>query len=93
MKNAIKGNPIRSIILGRIDYYQTRTDIQKNTSMPESYKLELKSLLRNCDGVGISGPNENSDNNLQEFSKIKKIVGIHAAETLSSYTISKKSYK
>ena len=28
LKNAIKGNPIRSIILGRIDYYQTRTDIQ-----------------------------------------------------------------
>ena len=90
LKNAIKGNPIRSIILGRIDYYQTRTDIQKNTSMPESYKLELKSLLRNCDGVGISGANENSDSNLNTYSKIKKLRAIHAAETAQSYSISQK---
>ena len=90
LKDAIKGNPIRSIILGRIDYYQTRTDIQKNTSMPESYKLELKSLLRNCDGVGISGANENSDSNLNTYSKIKKLRAIHAAETAQSYSISQK---
>ena len=90
LKNAIKGNPIPSIIRGRIDYYQTRTDIQKNTSMPESYKLELKSLLRNCDGVGISGANENSDSNLNTYSKIKKLRAIHAAETEQSYSISQK---
>jgi len=93
LKNAIKGNPIRSIILGRIDYYQTKRDIQKNTSMPESYKVELKELLRNCDGVGISGPNENSNSNLDTYSKIKKLRAIHAAETLQSYTTSQKISK
>jgi len=93
LKDAIKGNPIRSIILGRIDYYQTKSDIQKNTPMPESYQLELKSLLRNCDGVGISGPNENSDSNLDTYSKIKKLRAIHAAETLQSYSTSQKFFK
>ena len=91
LKDALKGNPIRSIILGRIDYYQTKGDIQKNTPMPEFYKSELKSLLRNCDGVGISGPNENSNSNLHTYSKIKKLRAIHSAETLESYSLSKKN--
>jgi cytosine/adenosine deaminase-related metal-dependent hydrolase len=93
LKDAIKGNPIRSIILGRIDYYQTKSDIQKNMPMPESYQSELKSLLRNCDGVGISGPNENSNSNLDTYSKIKKLRAIHAAETMQSYSTSQKISK
>ena len=35
LRNAIKENPIRSIILGRINYYQTKSEIKKNTPMPE----------------------------------------------------------
>ena len=93
LKHAIKDNPIRSIILGRIDYYQTKNDIQKNTSMPESYKSELKSLLRNCDGIGLSGPNENSNSNLITYSKIRKLRAIHAAETIQSYSTSQKISK
>ncbi len=93
LKKALKTVPINPIILGRLEYYHTQKQIKQNTSMPDFLKSNLESLIENCDGVGISGPNENSDNNLQEFSKIKKIVGIHAAETLSSYAISKKSYK
>ena len=93
LKKALKTVPINPVILGRLEYYHTQKQIKQNTSMPDFLKSNLESLIENCDGVGISGPNENSDNNLQEFSKIKKIVGIHAAETLSSYTISKKSYK
>ena len=93
LKDATKGIPIRSIILGRIDYYQTKSDIQKNMPMPESYQSELKSLLRNCDGIGISGPNENSDSNLVTYSKIKKLRAIHAAETMQSYSRSQKISK
>ena len=93
LKKALKTVPINPVILGRLEYYHTQKQIKQNTSMPDFLKSNLESLIENCDGVGISGPNENSDNNLQEFSKIKKIVGIHAAETLSSYAISKKSYK
>ena len=93
LKKALKTVPINPVILGRLEYYHTQKQIKQNTSMPDFLKSNLESLIENCDGVGISGPNENSDNNLQEFSKIKKIVGIHAAETLNSYAISKKSYK
>ena len=89
LRNAIKENPIRSIILGRINYYQTKSEIKKNTPMPESYKTELKLLLRECDGVGISGPNENSDSNLNTYSKVKKLRAIHSAETVQSYSTSK----
>ena len=89
LRNAIKENPIRSIILGRINYYQTKSEIKKNTPMPQSYKTELKLLLRECDGVGISGPNENSDSNLNTYSKVKKLRAIHSAETIQSYSTSK----
>ena len=93
LKDAVKVNPIRSIILGRIDYYQTSSDIRKNTPMPKSYQAELRTLLRNCDGVGISGPNENSNSNLVTYSKVKKLRAIHAAETIQSYSTSKKISK
>ena len=93
LKDAVKVNPIRSIILGRIDYYQTSSDIRKNTPKPKSYQAELRSLLRNCDGVGISGPNENSNSNLVTYSKVKKLRAIHAAETIQSYSTSKKISK
>ena len=89
LRNAIKENPIRSIILGRINYYQTKSEIKKTTPMPESYQTELKLLLRECDGVGISGPNENSDSNLNTYSKVKKLRAIHSAETIQSYSTSK----
>ncbi len=93
LKEALKGVPINAVILGRLEYYHTSKQIKQNTQMPDFLQNDLKLLLENCDGVGISGPNENSDSNLQVFSKTKKIVGIHAAETLSSNSISKKLYK
>jgi len=92
LKLALRGLPIRTVILGRIDYYQTLNQIKKNIPMPKSYQRELELLLRNCDGVGISGANENSNSNLQTYSKIKKLRAIHSAETLQSYSLSKKNY-
>jgi len=90
LKQALKGIPIRSIILGRIEYYQTKNEIKKNIAMPELYQSELKSLLRNCDGIGISGANENSNACMKTYSKTKKLRAIHAAETVESYLASKK---
>ena len=91
LRSALRGLPIRTVILGRIDYYQTLNQIKKNIPMPESYQRELELLLRNCDGVGISGANENSNSNLETYSKIKKLRAIHSAETLQSYSLSKKN--
>ena len=93
LKLALQGIPIRSIILGRVDYYQTHEEIKKNIRMPDLHRARLKSILRDCDGVGISGPNENSNANMQIYSKIKKIRAIHAAETNKSYSLSKRIFK
>ena len=83
-KNALDGIPIRSVILGRIEKYQSKEQIKKNLSMSDHYKKELKFLLEYSDGLGISGSNENSDSFLKEFSKTKKIRAIHCAETKQS---------
>ena len=92
LKYALRGLPIRAVILGRIDYYQTIHEIKDNTPMPKLYQTELDLLLRNCDGVGFSGANENSNSNLQTYSKIKELRVIHSAETLQSYSLSKKYF-
>lgn len=90
LRNATKGLPIRSIILGRINYYQDLKSIKKNTSLPESKKNDLSNLLKKCDGIGVSGPNEFSDSVLKFYSQVQKIRAIHSAETLESCMISKK---
>ena len=93
LKKALVGLPIRSIILGRIEYYQTRNEIILNVCMPKLRQMELTTLLENCDGIGISGANENSNSNLRLYSKRKKLRAIHSAETIQSYTTSKKITK
>jgi cytosine/adenosine deaminase-related metal-dependent hydrolase len=90
LKSSLDKIPIRCIILGRIDYYNTTNEIRKNIKFPEQISKQLVSLLKNCDGIGISGTNENSNSNLQSYSKIKKIRAIHTAETIDSVTVSKK---
>ncbi len=91
LRKAVHDLPIRSIILGRIDYYQDLRSIKKNTPLPAPKKDELTRLLKKCDGLGISGPNENSDSMLKYYSNIKKIRAIHSAETTESCEISKKT--
>src|SRR2546422_1415325 len=90
LQRASFGIPIRPVILGRIDFYQDFKSIKTNSSIPESKKSDLKNLLNNCDGIGISGPNEFSDSALRHFSKQKKICAIHSAETEESNATSSK---
>jgi len=91
MQKALSNVPIRSIVLGRIEYYQSKEQIKKNTPIPQSYQNQIDILLKNCDGIGISGSNENSDFSLKQFSKTKKIRAIHCAETKQSYLKSKQT--
>ena len=91
MQKVLSNTPIRSIILGRIEYYQSKDQIRRNIPIPQSYQNQIDKLLKNCDGVGISGSNENSDSCLKQFSKIKKIRAIHCAETKQSYLKSKQT--
>ena len=92
-RKVVDSMPIRSIILGRIEFYQSKNQIKKNIPIPESYKKQLDILLKNCEGLGISGANENSDFTLKQLSKTKKIRAIHSAETKESDLISKRITK
>ncbi|HET7336751.1 MAG TPA: amidohydrolase family protein [Candidatus Nitrosotalea sp.] len=93
LKSAASAISIRPVILGRIEYYQNSDSIKNNMPIPKSHKLDLQNLLMNCDGVGISGPNEFSDSALRHFAKVQNIRAIHSAETEESNDISKKISK
>lgn len=93
LKNASSGMPIRPIILGRINYYQDSKLIKQNLPLPELKKSDLSVLLRNCNGLGISGPNEFSDSALKYFARQKTIRAIHSAETEESNEKSKRATK
>ncbi len=90
LKEVLTKIPIRSIILGRLEFYQNNIEIKKNVSFPKNKIDELKKLLKKCDGLGISGANENSQSVLNYYSKTTKIRAIHSSETKQSVSTSKK---
>ncbi len=91
LKEVLSNLPIRSIILGRLEFYQNTTQIKKNFSFPKNLGSELTNLLSKCDGLGISGANENSNSVLNYYSKTSKIRAIHSSETKQSVQTSKKN--
>ena len=90
LKEVLSEIPIRSIILGRIEFYQDTTEIRKNNRFPEEKTNELIDLIKKCDGIGISGANENSTSVLNYYSKTTKLRVIHSSETKQSVLKSKK---
>ena len=90
LKKVLSELPIRSIILGRMEFYQNTSEIKKNISFPSSKKEELDKILKKCDGLGVSGANENSTSVLNYYSKTTKLRAIHSAETKQSVSKSKK---
>ena len=90
LKEVLTKVPIRSIILGRLEFYQNNAEIKKNTPFPKNKIEELTNLLKKCDGLGISGANENSQSVLNYYSKTSKIRAIHSSETKQSVSTSKK---
>ena len=90
LKEVLSQIPIRSIILGRLEFYQNNIEIKKNNSFPKNKIEELTNLLKKCDGLGISGANENSQSVLNYYSKTSKIRAIHSSETNKTVSASKK---
>ena len=90
LKNALKDVPIRPIILGRVENYSSTLEIRKNMPFPKEKNDELLSIIKKCDGIGISGANENSNSVLCHYSKTTKIRAIHSAETRQSTLRSKR---
>jgi len=85
IKEALQDVPIRSVILGRMNHYQTADEIRSNTSpFTPAMEGELECLLHECDGIGISGANENSDDALCHYSGTGKLRAIHSSETPES---------
>ena len=93
LKKALADLPIRGIILGRVESYQDKSQIQKNQPLSTESKKMLSDVLKISDGIGISGTNENSDSSLKYYSKTKKIRAIHSSETKQSIMVSKKITK
>ena len=89
LKKVLAKVPIRSIILGRVEYYQNRKQIKQNLNLPVEKRHQLVDILKKCDGIGISGVNENSNSVLKSYSNTKKLRAIHSAETLDSIRTSK----
>ncbi|MDH3279114.1 MAG: amidohydrolase family protein [Nitrosopumilus sp.] len=90
LKKALSDIHIRSIILGRLEFYQKSTEIRKNRPFPTDKISDLDALLKKCDGIGISGANENSTSVLNSYSKTTKLRAIHSSETKQSISTSKK---
>jgi cytosine/adenosine deaminase-related metal-dependent hydrolase len=93
IKEAMSGLSVKSIVLGRPEFYHDLSkDFVKNPKLPPDV-IELVFQIANAaDGLGISGANENTDNSLNEYGKaihknsLKKkfLIGIHAAESLET---------
>jgi len=92
LKKVLSETPLRSIILGRIEFYHDIDQIRKNSSFPKEKISELTELLKKCDGIGISGANENSIAVLNYYSKTTKLRAIHSSETKQSVSKSKKTF-
>ena len=90
LKKVLTKVPIRSIILGRIEYYQNSNQIKKNVNIPSEERAKLSEILKKCDGIGVSGANENSNSVLRFYSRTQKLRAIHAAETKGSVNVSKR---
>jgi len=91
LKEVLTNIPIRSIILGRLEFYQNVSELKKNNPFPKNKIEELTKLIQKCDGIGISGANENSQSVLNYYSKTSKIRAIHSSETKQSVSTSKKN--
>jgi len=89
LKQVMTKVPIRSIILGRVEYYQKPNQIRKNIDLPLEKRNDLSDIIKKCDGIGVSGANENSNSILRHYSATKKLRAIHSAETNESIQNSK----
>lgn len=88
LKEAIKDLGVRYLGLGRVEHYFDADSAKNNAELPEDAKRTAESVLKACDGFGISGANEYSDSALEYFARIarshNKLLGIHAAEAQES---------
>ena len=88
LNEAIEDLPIKCITLGRINYYSNPKD---STGLPAEKEEQVKRVVSEADGLGISGANENTDAILAQFRQLvgKKLLAIHAAESKETVEFAK----
>ena len=91
LKRALDNTPIRAIILGRVESYATSTDIRQDQPPSAEFCKNLDDLVDLCDGIGLSGANENNNSTIHQYAQTSKLRAIHAAETRESIMRSKKT--
>jgi cytosine/adenosine deaminase-related metal-dependent hydrolase len=93
IKEATSGLSIKSIVLGRPEYYyDISRDFYKNRKFTPDVINLICNILNFADGLGISGANENTDSSLNQYREIiqkkslekKYLIGIHASESLET---------
>ena len=93
IKEATSGLSIKSIVLGRPEYYyDISRDFYKNRKFSPGVINLICNILNLADGLGISGANENTDGSLNQYREIirkkslkkKYLIGIHASESLET---------
>jgi cytosine/adenosine deaminase-related metal-dependent hydrolase len=93
IKEATSGLSIKSIVLGRPEYYyDISRDFYKNRKFSPDVINLICNILNLADGLGISGANENTDSSLNQYREIirkkslkkKYLIGIHASESLET---------
>ena len=89
LKYVLQKVPIKAVILGRVDFYQDASKINANESLPALKAKDLATLVKQCDGIGVSGANENSTAVLRQYSRTAGIKAIHSSETVQSVKTSK----
>jgi cytosine/adenosine deaminase-related metal-dependent hydrolase len=89
LKEAVESLPIKYVTLGRADYYSSSP--KHEPGLPPEAVEQAKQVLKQSDGLGISGANENTDTALAQYRQIagKKLIAIHAAESKDTVKFSK----
>ncbi len=92
LKEAITGLPIKCVVLGRTNHYGSPID---TAGLPLEAMEQARQVLKMSDGLGISGANENSAAALAQYRQLgrKKLVAIHAAESMETVEFSKEHTK
>ena len=96
LARAASGLPVRPVVLGRVEEYR---DVRGGAAQggagaggpPRGMGARIAGVVRACDGVGLSGPNENTDAMLRAYGRAArrpKLRAIHAAETAASSSAS-----
>ena len=110
LNDALFDTPIKYVALGRPEFYfsihpsshgekvERPPYKSPKETMSADFNKTSQKILELCDGFGISGANENSDESLKQYRKIvleykeksrrNTIVAIHAAESEQTVTLS-----